>query len=45
MGIYQHQILPRLQNKVMGDTRLRAARARVCAGLEGAVVEIGFGRA
>ena len=43
MGIYQDQILPRLQNKVMGVKRLREIRGRVCDGLEGAVVEIGFG--
>jgi ubiquinone/menaquinone biosynthesis C-methylase UbiE len=43
MGIYQEQILPRLQDKVMGSKRLREARGRVCEELEGAVVEIGFG--
>ena len=43
MGIYQDQILPRAQNKVMGVKRLREVRSRVCEGLEGAVVEIGFG--
>jgi ubiquinone/menaquinone biosynthesis C-methylase UbiE len=43
MGIYQEQVLPRFQDKVMGSKRLRGARGRVCEGLEGAVVEIGFG--
>jgi len=43
MGIYQDQILPRAQNRVMGVERLREARGRVCEGLEGAVLEIGFG--
>jgi ubiquinone/menaquinone biosynthesis C-methylase UbiE len=43
VGIYRAQILPRLQDKVMGSKRLREARGRVCAGLEGDVVEIGFG--
>ncbi len=43
MGIYHDQILPRVQNRVMGVERLHEARTRVCEGLEGAVVEIGFG--
>jgi ubiquinone/menaquinone biosynthesis C-methylase UbiE len=43
MGIYQDHVLPRFQDKVMGSKRLREARGRVCAGLEGSVVEIGFG--
>jgi len=43
MGIYQDHVLPRFQDKVMGSKRLREARGRVCEGLEGAVVEIGFG--
>ena len=43
MGFYQDQILPRLQNKVMGAKPLRETRGRVCEGLEGVVVEIGFG--
>jgi ubiquinone/menaquinone biosynthesis C-methylase UbiE len=43
MGIYQDHVLPRFQDKVMGSKRLRQARGRVCEGLEGSVVEIGFG--
>jgi ubiquinone/menaquinone biosynthesis C-methylase UbiE len=43
MGFYLEQILPRFQDKVMGSKRLRDARDRVCEGLEGSVVEIGFG--
>jgi ubiquinone/menaquinone biosynthesis C-methylase UbiE len=43
MSMYREQVLPRIQDKVMGAKRFRAARARVCEGLEGAVVEIGFG--
>jgi ubiquinone/menaquinone biosynthesis C-methylase UbiE len=43
MGIYQEQILPRIQDKVMGAKRMREARGRVCEALEGEVVEIGFG--
>ena len=43
MGIYREHVLPRLQDKVMGSKRLREARGRVCEGLAGAVVEIGFG--
>lgn len=43
MGFYGEQVLPRLQNKVMDRKPMREVRARVCAGLRGDVVEIGFG--
>jgi ubiquinone/menaquinone biosynthesis C-methylase UbiE len=43
MGIYRDQILPRLQDKVMGRKPTGEVRARVCAGLSGDVVEVGFG--
>lgn len=43
MGYYQQQVLPRLINKVM-DTKVdRETRSRVCSGLHGQVVELGFG--
>jgi len=43
MSFYQDQLLPRMQDKVMGRKPNRAVRARVCAGLAGDVVEVGFG--
>ncbi len=43
MGFYQDQVLPRLQDHVMDRKATRDVRARVCAGLHGDVVEIGFG--
>jgi ubiquinone/menaquinone biosynthesis C-methylase UbiE len=43
MGFYRDQVLPRFQDKVMGGKRNRPVRARVCEGLYGAVVEVGFG--
>jgi ubiquinone/menaquinone biosynthesis C-methylase UbiE len=43
MGIYQDQLLPRFQDKVMARKANREVRARVCAGLAGQVVEVGFG--
>lgn len=43
MGIYRDHVLPRLQDKVMDLPQNRKARARVCDGLAGEVVEIGFG--
>jgi ubiquinone/menaquinone biosynthesis C-methylase UbiE len=43
MSFYGEQILPRIQDKVMARKPNRAVRARVCEGLQGAVVEIGFG--
>ena len=43
MGIYGDQVLPRLQDKVMNRKGTRDVRTRVCAGLTGDVVEVGFG--
>lgn len=43
MGFYGDQVLPRFQDKVMDRKPTRTVRARVCAGLRGEVVEIGFG--
>ncbi len=43
MGIYVDKVLPRLQDKVMNRKGTSAVRARVCAGLTGEVVEVGFG--
>lgn len=43
MGCYTERILPHLTNAVMNTGPLREIRARVCAGLAGEVVEIGFG--
>jgi hypothetical protein len=43
MGFYLEQVLPRIQHKVMGVKRLREARGRVCEGLQGTVLEVGFG--
>jgi ubiquinone/menaquinone biosynthesis C-methylase UbiE len=43
MGVYQDQLLPRFQDKVMARKATREPRARVCAGLHGDVVEVGFG--
>jgi SAM-dependent methyltransferase len=43
MGCYTDHVLPRLMNSAGGRPRVRPLRRRVCAGLSGAVVEIGFG--
>jgi hypothetical protein len=43
MGFYQDQLLPRVQDKVMGRNAMGDVRARTCAGLSGQVVEVGFG--
>ncbi|MET0601153.1 MAG: class I SAM-dependent methyltransferase [Baekduia sp.] len=43
MGIYGEKILPRLINVACGMQANEPHRRRVCAGLEGDVVEIGFG--
>ncbi len=43
MGFYGEQILPRFINVVCGLKSVEPQRRKVCAGLEGEVVEIGFG--
>lgn len=43
MGYYAERVLPHLINVLMNTRQMRETRARVCAGLEGDVVEIGFG--
>jgi len=43
MGIYAEQVLPRIVNAACGMKSANPLRARVCEGLRGEVVEIGFG--
>ena len=43
MGLYGDQILPRFINVLCGLKCIEPQRQRVCEGLEGEVVEIGFG--
>jgi ubiquinone/menaquinone biosynthesis C-methylase UbiE len=43
VAFYRDQVLPRIQDKVMARTANNEVRARVCAGLTGDVVEVGFG--
>jgi SAM-dependent methyltransferase len=43
MGWYGEQIVPRITHKACGVKALHPLRERVCAGLTGEVVEIGFG--
>ena len=43
MGIYGDHVLPRVVDRACGVARLAALRERVCAGLAGRVVELGFG--
>jgi ubiquinone/menaquinone biosynthesis C-methylase UbiE len=43
MGIYGEQVLPRIINFVGGMKAIEPVRRRVCEGLVGHVVEIGFG--
>jgi ubiquinone/menaquinone biosynthesis C-methylase UbiE len=43
MGLYASLVLPRLIDRVCGATSLDEWRRRVCAGLRGRVVELGFG--
>jgi ubiquinone/menaquinone biosynthesis C-methylase UbiE len=43
MGVYAERVLPRIINVACGMKEARPLRERVCAGLHGDVVEIGFG--
>jgi SAM-dependent methyltransferase len=43
VGLYSEQVLPRVLNVGCGSKVSVPLRQRVCAGLEGQVVEIGFG--
>ncbi|QTE29228.1 class I SAM-dependent methyltransferase [Pengzhenrongella sicca] len=43
MGFYEQRILPRALHAACGSSGLAPLRRRVCAGLAGEVVEIGFG--
>jgi ubiquinone/menaquinone biosynthesis C-methylase UbiE len=43
MGIYGEHVLPRIINVACGTKVVQPLRRRVCEGLEGDVVEIGFG--
>ena len=43
MGFYGDQVLPRIVNAACGMKAAAPLRERVCDGLEGEVVEIGFG--
>jgi ubiquinone/menaquinone biosynthesis C-methylase UbiE len=43
MGVYGDRVLPHVINVVMNTKQTRRLRRRVCAGLKGEVLEIGFG--
>ncbi len=43
MGVYAEQVLPRIINTACGMKSADPLRSRVCEGLHGRVVEIGFG--
>ena len=43
MGLYAERLLPKIINNACGRSELAPLRRRVCAGLAGDVVEIGFG--
>lgn len=43
MGIYADRVLPRIVNAACGMKSSEPLRQRVCAGLHGDVVEVGFG--
>jgi len=43
MGVYGDQVLPRIVNAVGGMKTTYPLRERVCGGLKGEIVEVGFG--
>ena len=43
MRLWDEQVVPRLVDLALGNQEVHKLRARTCAGLEGRVLEIGFG--
>ncbi len=43
MGFYERRILPRIMNRMCGLKETEPLRERVCAGLSGELIELGFG--
>jgi SAM-dependent methyltransferase len=43
VGVWNDQLLPRCTNVLMGAPEITKLRERVCAGLTGTVVQVGFG--
>jgi SAM-dependent methyltransferase len=43
LGFYERRILPRIMNRMCGANATEPLRRRVCGGLAGEVIEIGFG--
>src|SRR3954447_2737254 len=43
MAFYNDRVLPHVINVVMNTKQMRSLRTRVCADLDGEVLEIGFG--
>jgi len=43
MGVYGDRVVPRIVNVVCGMNTTQKLRRRVCAGLAGEVIEVGFG--
>jgi ubiquinone/menaquinone biosynthesis C-methylase UbiE len=43
MGLWNDQLLPRLTDKLLGNAEVRKLRRKAVDGLQGTVVEIGFG--
>jgi SAM-dependent methyltransferase len=43
LGFYENRVLPRIIDRLLGSEAATEARARTCAGLEGEVVDVGFG--
>jgi ubiquinone/menaquinone biosynthesis C-methylase UbiE len=43
VGLWNDHVLPRLMDRVLRTPEVNARRAKVCGGLHGQVLEIGFG--
>ena len=43
MGLWSDHVLPRVVDRVLRTPEVNARRAKVCQGLHGRVLEIGFG--
>jgi ubiquinone/menaquinone biosynthesis C-methylase UbiE len=43
MGVYSDQVVPRLTNRLLGTKEFGKLRREACEGLQGDVIEVGFG--
>lgn len=43
MGLWSEQVVPRVANRTLATAEVQEMRTRICAGMQGEVLEVGFG--